>query len=70
MVRPSMRMASAASRADGEHFIILRPIAVSESPIVVLGWTDEVRERMRQVGRRDRATAAALVRHWSIANFA
>jgi hypothetical protein len=34
--------------ADGQHFIIPRPIAVSESPIVVLGWTDEARERMRQ----------------------
>lgn len=33
---------------DGQHLIIPRPIAVSEWPIVVMGWTDEVRERMQR----------------------
>jgi serine/threonine-protein kinase len=32
---------------DG-HFIIPRPIAVSVWPIVTIGWTDELRERLRQ----------------------
>jgi hypothetical protein len=32
--------------ADGQNFIIPLPIAVSEWPIVVFGWTDELRERL------------------------
>jgi hypothetical protein len=35
--------------ADG-HFIIPRPIAVTEWPIVTIGWTDELRERLRKGG--------------------
>ena len=31
--------------ADGQNFIIPRQIAISEWPIVVIGWTDALRDR-------------------------
>jgi hypothetical protein len=32
---------------DGSHFILPRPVTVAEQPTVVLGWTAELRDRLR-----------------------
>ena len=37
---------------DGTHLLLLRPVATEVPTIVVLGWFDDVRERMRQATRK------------------
>jgi hypothetical protein len=33
--------------ADGKHFILARPVGGSSPPIIVTGWLDEVRDRLK-----------------------
>jgi len=40
-----------AVEPDGRSFIFLRVSGVGTPPVVVLGWLDELRERMREAGR-------------------
>ena len=37
---------------DGAHLLLLRPVATEVPTVVVLGWFDDVRERMRQATRK------------------
>jgi hypothetical protein len=37
--------------ADGQHVIIPRPIAITEWPIVAIGFTEELREQARSSRR-------------------
>jgi hypothetical protein len=36
---------------DGAHIIVPRPVVIAEQPTVVLGWTAELRERLRTAAR-------------------